>query len=107
MQGVVQDVEFIKAALALPGSLVIASLDHVDDMTVEVLWVPNGELKSLGLSEEVLVLLLLLLVNVGLLDGVRVGLFGGSCSGGGVLILLLRRGFYHIVFIFALNLKSY
>ena len=67
-QSFVKRIELVEAALALPLALDIAALHHVHDVAMEVLWVTNGELERFSLSEQV-ALLVLLLVDVGLLDG--------------------------------------
>ena len=67
-QRLVQNVELVEATLGFPWTLVISAFYHIDDMTVEVLWVTNGEFERLSLREEVMLLTLALLVDVGFLD---------------------------------------
>ena len=53
-QSVIQGVELVVATLALPLTLKIASPDHIDDVTMEVLRISHRELKHVGLIEDVM-----------------------------------------------------
>ena len=53
-QSVIQGIELVVATLALPFSLKIASSDHINDVTMEVLRISHRELKHIGFIKDIM-----------------------------------------------------